>query len=188
MNLKKIGGWVAAGVISATLLACGLGESSSSSEEPGSAPAANAPADKDAAVQNMPLGRKLVVKEADGDTLAITVSASKKWPKPLKKACQSLMPKPTNGLFLVYDVTFEVTKGDKSINPLDLTYVAPDGTTDDGVSGAFSGCGKGIEAGIDFPAGTKRSGQIVFDVKAAKGRIEFREGLDGGAAGSWKIG
>ncbi|MEU8072536.1 hypothetical protein AB0B20_22545 [Micromonospora sp. NPDC049151] len=128
---------------------------------------------------NMPAGARLTVNDAEG-SIAITVGNF----RTRDAACSEVMPGPKNGMFLIADVTAEITKGTGSINPFYFTWVAADGTEENGVAGAFSGCGKLMPAGVNLPAGSKRSGQLIFDVKDRDGVVEYKHRFR--TAGSWK--
>ncbi|SCL61891.1 DUF4352 domain-containing protein [Micromonospora chersina] len=128
---------------------------------------------------NMPAGDKLIVVDDDG-TVEITVGNF----RTKDKACQEFMPAPKNGMYLIADVTAEVTKGTGSINPFFFKWVGTDGAEESGVGGAFSGCGKLMGSGNNLPTGSKRSGQLIFDVKDKNGTLEYEHHLR--TAGSWK--
>ncbi|MEV0002557.1 hypothetical protein AB0H28_09750 [Micromonospora sp. NPDC050980] len=128
---------------------------------------------------NMPAGDKLIVNDDDG-TVEITVGNF----RTKDAACREFMPGPKNGMFLIADVTAEVTKGTGSINPFFFTWKGADGTEESGIGGAFSGCGKLMTSGNNLPAGSKRSGQLIFDVKDRNGVVEYEHHLR--TAGSWK--
>jgi hypothetical protein len=128
---------------------------------------------------NMPSGDKLIVNDDDG-TVEITVGNF----RTKDKACQEFMPDPKNGTYLIADVTAEVTKGTGSINPFFFKWVGSDGSEESGVGGAFSGCGKLMGSGNNLPTGSKRSGQLIFDVKNKNGTLEYQHHLR--TAGSWK--
>ncbi|GAA3738027.1 hypothetical protein GCM10022379_04340 [Micromonospora maritima] len=128
---------------------------------------------------DMPAGDKLIVNDDEG-TIEITVGNF----RTKSAACREFMPGPKNGTFLIADVTAEVTKGTGSINPFFFTWKAADGTEENGIGGAFSGCGKLMTSGNNLPAGSKRSGQLIFDVKDQNGVVEYEHNLR--TAGSWK--
>lgn len=136
---------------------------------------------------DLPLGTTVVVTTDDG-TVEVTVSKQTKFKSPRTTACKPYMPKPDNGYYLVFNVKMEVVKGTGSINPLYFTYVSPDGATDEGLGGSFSGCGDSMDSGNDLRTGTKRSGQLVFDTASKKGSIEFGgTWFGGGVQASWKV-
>ncbi|MGY0003392.1 DUF4352 domain-containing protein [Micromonospora sp. I033] len=128
---------------------------------------------------NMPSGDTLIVNDDDG-TVEITVSNF----RTKDKACREFMPDPKNGMYLIADVTAEVTKGTGSINPFFFKWVGSDGAEESGVGGAFSGCGKLMGSGNNLPTGSKRTGQLIFDVKTKSGTLEYQHHLR--TAGSWK--
>ncbi|WNM41276.1 hypothetical protein RMN56_08020 [Micromonospora halotolerans] len=137
------------------------------------------PGRTDSETFNMPSGDTLIVNDDDG-TVEITVGNF----RTKDKSCQEFMPGPKNGMYLIADVTAEVTKGTGSINPFFFKWVGTDGTEESGVGGAFSGCGKLMGSGNNLPTGSKRSGQLIFDVKNKNGTLEYEHHLR--TAGSWK--
>ncbi|MFC0099311.1 hypothetical protein ACFFKH_17540 [Micromonospora marina] len=137
------------------------------------------PGNTDDKTFNMPAGDKLVVND-DRGTIEITVGNF----QTRNAACTEVMPGPRNGMFLIADVTAEITKGTGSINPFYFTWVAADGTEESGIGGAFSGCGKLMTSGTNLPEGSKRSGQLIFDVKDQNGVVEYKHRFR--SAGSWK--
>ncbi|MEW2592177.1 hypothetical protein AB0893_17335 [Micromonospora aurantiaca] len=137
------------------------------------------PGNTDDKTFNMPAGDRLVVND-DRGTIEITVGNF----RTRNAACSEVMPGPKNGMFLIADVTAEITKGTGSINPFYFTWVAADGTEESGIGGAFSGCGKLMTSGTNLPVGSKRSGQLIFDVKDQNGVVEYRHLFR--PAGSWK--
>ncbi|WFF08437.1 hypothetical protein O7622_07745 [Micromonospora sp. WMMD1076] len=137
------------------------------------------PGNSDDKTFNMPAGDKLVVND-DRGTIEITVGNF----RTRNAACSEVMPGPKNGMFLIADVTAEITKGTGSINPFYFTWVAADGTEESGIGGAFSGCGKLMTSGTNLPEGSKRSGQLIFDVKDQNGVVEYKHRFR--SAGSWK--
>ncbi|MFE9205305.1 DUF4352 domain-containing protein [Micromonospora sp. NPDC007230] len=128
---------------------------------------------------NMKPGDTLIINDDDG-TVEITVSNF----RTKDKACQTYMPGPKNGMYLIADVTAEVTKGTGSINPFYFKWIGADGSEANGVAGALSGCGKLLGSGNDLASGSKRTGQLVFDVKDKNGTLEYEHRLE--TAGSWK--
>lgn len=134
----------------------------------------------------LPLGVTVTATDSNGE-VEITVSQSKKYPKPRKKGCGDYPQNPDAGLYLVVDVKMEVVKGTGSINSLFFQHVDPDGYTTSTSTGIFSGCGKDLSSGNNLPKGTKRSGQMVFDLASAKGEIEFGGPL-GDRLASWNVG
>ncbi|MEU3452022.1 DUF4352 domain-containing protein [Micromonospora sp. NPDC006766] len=128
---------------------------------------------------NMRPGETLVITDDQG-TIEITVSKF----HTKDKACQAYLPEPKNGIYLIADVTAEVTKGKASINPFYFSWIDADGNEENGLGGALSGCGKLLGSGINLAAGSKRTGQLVFDVKDTNGNLEYEHQLE--TAGSWK--
>jgi hypothetical protein len=144
--------------------------------ESGSAPSARP---TDGETFNMKPGDTLIINDDEG-TIEITVGNF----RTKTDACSEFMPAPKQGMFLIADVTAEITKGTGSINPFYFRWKGADGSSQSGISGAFSGCGKLISSGNDLPVGTKRTGQIVLDVKDKDGVIEYQHEFK--TAGSWK--
>ncbi|MBM0229993.1 MULTISPECIES: DUF4352 domain-containing protein [Micromonospora] len=128
---------------------------------------------------NMEPGDTLVIEDEDG-TIQLTVDNF----RTSAKACKTYMPGPDEGMYLIADVTAQVTKGTGSFNPFFFRWVGADGTEASGMGGALSGCGKLLPAGNDLPAGSKRTGQLIFDVKDKNGAVEYQHRLK--TAGSWK--
>ncbi|MFE9688964.1 hypothetical protein [Micromonospora sp. NPDC005806] len=127
---------------------------------------------------NMKPGDTLIIN--DDGTTEITLSNFRS----RKDSCDQFMPGPKKGMFLIADVTAEVTKGTGTVNPFYFRWKGADGSEESGISGAFSGCGKLLNAGNDLPAGTKRTGQLVLDVKDKNGVVEYQHNFR--PAGSWK--
>ncbi|MGX4656745.1 hypothetical protein ACWCHM_23965 [Micromonospora sp. SCSIO 07396] len=145
---------------------------------PGDPPSA-APSSTDESF-NLKAGQTLVISDNDG-TIEITVRSF----STSTKGCRSYAPPPNKGFYLIADVTATVTKGTSSINPFYFQWVADDGTTVNGLAGAFSGCGGDLlDSGSGIPAGSKRSGSVVFDVADKNGVVEYQHKFK--AAGSWK--
>ena len=121
-----------------------------------------------------------MINDDDG-TIEITVRSF----STSTKGCSSFAPPPNKGMYLIADVTATVTKGTSSINPFYFQWVADDGTTVNGMAGAFSGCGGDmLDSGSNIRAGSKRSGAVVFDVANKSGAVEYQHRFE--AAGSWK--
>ncbi|MGC5661224.1 hypothetical protein ACN261_12610 [Micromonospora sp. WMMD723] len=145
---------------------------------PGDPPSA-APSSTDQAF-NLRAGQTLVISDDDG-TIEITLRSF----STSTKGCRSFAPPPNKGMYLIADVTATVTKGTSSINPFYFQWVADDGTTVNGLAGAFSGCGGDLlDSGSGIPAGSKRAGSVVFDVADKNGVVEYQHKFK--AAGSWK--
>jgi hypothetical protein len=143
----------------------------------------NEPAD-DAGKFNLKPGTTLTWTDGDEVQNATLVSA-----KSRKGACNTFGGKPKNGLYLIVEVRVEQKKGVGSVNPLYFEFVGADGTTSSSIDGAFSGCAKNsLDSTNSLRAGTKRAGQLVFDVKSAKGTVELTPGLISDTVGSWKVG
>lgn len=130
---------------------------------------------------DMPAGSTLIVESAEG-TIEITVKSF----ETRETACDEYGLPPDNGMYLIADVTVEVTEGTGSINPFDFTWVADDGTTADDFSGVFAGCGQDLDSAYDMRTGSVRSGTLVFDVVDAEDALEYESGWFGGADGSWR--
>jgi hypothetical protein len=122
---------------------------------------------------------------SDDSVQEVTVKAAKLH----KGACGGFGAKPENGSYLVAEVLVVQKKGVGSVNPLFFTFVGDDGTSSNSIGGAFSGCTKNdLDSTNSLRAGSKRSGQIAFDVKNGKGAIELAPGLASDTLGSWKVG
>jgi hypothetical protein len=139
-----------------------------------------APAD-DAGSFNVPAGSRIVHRDGGGTVQAVMRSV-----RTHRKACNSLDVEPENGLFVVVDVIVSQTKGKGSVNPLDFTFVAEDGTSANALSAVFSGCDEPSLAAADLRAGQKRAGKIAFDASMRAGTLEWAPGgLGSDTAGSW---
>jgi hypothetical protein len=106
------------------------------------------------------------------------------------KACDESAPAPDNGRFVVVDVVVAQVRGKGSVNPLDFTFVGADGTSANGLSGAFSACDKpSLGSTNSLRAGQKRAGKIAFDTDTSVGMVEWSPGGFGAdTIGSWKVG
>ncbi|TDB93217.1 DUF4352 domain-containing protein, partial [Micromonospora fluostatini] len=124
-------------------------------------------------------GDTLVLTDDDG-VLEITVTKFSS----TDKACRSFSGPPSKGLYLIAEVEAEVTKGTSSINPIYFEWVAEDGTTTNGLAGIIAGCGDSLASGNNLPAGTKRSGVVVFNVADDDGVLEYNHRFR--SAGSWR--
>ena len=133
--------------------------------------------------ENLAAGQTLTVTQG-GDTMQVRLANFTS----RKSACDDFMPAPESGRFLVVDVSVTVVSGSGSINPLFFTFVTDGGETVNSMSGLFSGCGRPLGSGNDFSAGTKRAGQLVFDVNPVKGQIVYEGGLGSNVLGSWRVG
>lgn len=143
--------------------------------------AANTPSPPSRETFDLPLGQTIIIESDDG-----TVEVTAKTAANRKTGCSKYGTKPESGNYVVIDVLVEIKAGTGSINPLFFTYVSTSGETQNPLSGAFAGC-KNLDSGNDMPAGTKRAGQLVFDVAAGPASLEYTVGL-GRPVGSWKIG
>lgn len=147
-------------------------------------PATEAPAG-DSAEFNLKPGTTLTLTGDDGSEQDTTIVSLKTH----KGACTQFGTDPDNGSYLIAEVRVEQKKGTGSVNPLFFGFVGADGTTSNTIGGAFSGCAKNtLDSTNSLRAGSKRSGQVVFDVKSAKGTVEFTPGLGEDTVGSWKAG
>ncbi|RKN24262.1 DUF4352 domain-containing protein [Micromonospora musae] len=132
----------------------------------------------DGETTNMPAGDTLVITDDDG-TVEITVSKF----STRTKGCNEFAPEPDKGMYLIADVTVEVTKGTVSVNPLYFQWVAADGTETNAIAGLFAGCGENLEPG-EVSAGRKRTGTVVFNVANKNGMLEYLHRFQ--TAGSWR--
>ncbi|MCX4474488.1 DUF4352 domain-containing protein [Micromonospora sp. NBC_01655] len=128
---------------------------------------------------NLKAGQTLVITDDEG-TLEITVLRF----RTSTKGCKAYSPEPDKGLYLIADVTATVKKGNMSINPFYFQWVGDDGSTENGISGAFAGCGDLLDSGVNLREGSQRSGSVTFDVADKNGAMEYRHKLK--TAGSWK--
>ncbi|MDG4807772.1 DUF4352 domain-containing protein [Micromonospora sp. WMMD1120] len=124
-------------------------------------------------------GDTLVVNGDEG-TIEITVTKFRSATKP----CRSSGDKPDEGVYLIADVTVEVTKGTAPATPTAFQWVATDGTRTRATGAASSGCGKPMPATKSLTAGARRTGSVVFDVPDTAGALEYRHRST--TAGSWK--
>lgn len=131
---------------------------------------------------DVPVGSAITASRG-GDTIEATLRSVKSH----KSGCNSLGVDPDNGLFVVVDIVVTQRKGEGSVNPLDFTFVAADGTSAHGLSAAFSGCDEPSLDSADLRAGQKRAGKIAFDVNSKAGTLEWAPGgLGADTVGSWK--
>ncbi|MEH0841716.1 hypothetical protein V6U81_04880 [Micromonospora sp. CPCC 205711] len=180
------GGVVAAAVVGGKKAADKAEEIERSLPTPGTTVAPALPGGKPTAAAtdgetfNMEPGATLVLEDDEG-TIEITVRRF----TTSTKGCRSFAPAPDKGLYLIADVTATVTKGKASINPFYFRWIAEDGTTVSGLGGLLSGCGGDpLSSGNGIPAGSKRSGAVVFDVADRNGVVEYQHNFE--SAGSWK--
>ncbi|GAB3946422.1 hypothetical protein GCM10027614_39940 [Micromonospora vulcania] len=145
---------------------------------PGTAPSSKPPS-TNSETRNMSVGETLVIDGEDG-TVEITVTKF----STSAKACKTYGLKPDKGMYVIADVTLKITKGTGSVNPLYFQWVAADGTETNAIGGAFSGCGKPMQAGNNLAAGTTRTGSVAFDVANTNGVLEYLHEFE--TAGSWK--
>ncbi|MBM0238144.1 DUF4352 domain-containing protein [Micromonospora sp. ATA32] len=146
------------------------------STSPSSTPTSAKP---DGETFDMKTGDTLVLTDDDG-TIEITVTKF----RTSTKGCKSYAPAPDEGMYLIADVTAEVTTGKGSVNPFFFNWVADDGTKTNGIGGAFSGCGNLLPSGNGMGVGSKRSGTVVFDVPDKNGTLQYEHQFE--TAGSWK--
>lgn len=146
--------------------------------------AAAEPAEKEApenSTFDVPIGSTLTL-DSGGDVQEWTLTSAK-----YRKSCGGLGEAKEGG-FLIVDVKMIQKEGTGSVNPLFFNYVSNDGTTQNSISGAFSGCEKNtLDSTNSLRAGQRRSGQLVFDVASPKGSVELTPGLGADTAGSWKL-
>lgn len=142
------------------------------------------PADDDGKTFNLPVGTTITITGDDGSVAEGTLRSVKSF----KSGCDSLNVDPKNGLYVVVDVVVQQKKGTGSVNPLDFTFVADDGTSNDALSSLFSGCDEpSLQSTNSLRAGQKRAGKIAFDVSSKKGTVEWAPGgLGADTVGSWK--
>ncbi len=124
-----------------------------------------------------------LTNESGGDVQTVTVKSVKAY----KRGCNSLDMDPKQGYYVVADVLVVQKKGTGSVNPLNFTFVADDGTTANAMSAAFSGCDEpSLDSTNSLRAGQKRAGKIAFDAGMKVGTVEWSSGAFGGSTvGSW---
>ncbi|MFD0787617.1 DUF4352 domain-containing protein, partial [Micromonospora azadirachtae] len=127
---------------------------------------------------NMPVGDTLVITN---DLSAVEITVTKFSTR--TKGCNEFAPKPDKGVYLIADVTVEVSKGSAAVNPLYFQWVAADGTETNAIAGLFAGCGETLEPG-EISAGRKVTGTLVFNVADKNGVLEYLHQFQ--PAGSWK--
>ncbi|GAA0529054.1 hypothetical protein GCM10010172_07110 [Paractinoplanes ferrugineus] len=125
-------------------------------------------------------GTAATVPVQDG-TVRVTVRSL----KTRKTACGADWDPPANGVFVIADVLVEVTSGEFSFSGGEFQWLADDGTTAD--LAGFTGCTTSpLQGANGLPAGQKRAGQLVFDVKSTAGTLGFSPDLSGVPAASWR--
>jgi cell division septation protein DedD len=134
-----------------------------------------------AAQLNLKPGTAATVPTDDG-TVRVTVRSL----KAQKKACGADYDPPENGVFVIADVLIEVIDGEFSFSGGEFQWLAEDGTVADTTT--FTGCTPSPLQGVNgLPAGQKRAGQIVFDVKSKAGSLGFGPDLNAVAVASWRM-
>ncbi|GAA0422174.1 hypothetical protein Aca07nite_09410 [Actinoplanes capillaceus] len=129
----------------------------------------------------IPVGTTITHRDGRNVTTAVVRSV-----KAHREACNSLDVDPKQGMYVVVDVLVVQTKGKGSVNPLDFTFVADDGTSANSLSSMFSGCDDPSLDATDLRAGQKRAGKIAFDAGMKAGTIEWAPGGFGAdTVGSW---
>lgn len=120
---------------------------------------------------DLKLGAEATVETGDGTQTIVVKSV-----RSFKKGCSGFAPQPDNGMYVVADVVIEATEGEVSVNALNFTWVATDGTTSDSLDGLFSGCDKNHLDAADIrtcspqprrPGGSDNS-QNVFGCSSAR--------------------
>ena len=127
------------------------------------------------------VGQSAVLAERDGE-LRVTVNKV----STSDKACATYMPDPTEGTYLIFDVTAEVIKGTAPVNMMYFSYVGNDGKESNSFSGLMSSCGESLESSAGLPAGSKVTGSVVFDVSDPKGKLTYGN-LFGKSKAVWQI-
>jgi hypothetical protein len=132
---------------------------------------------------NLALGKAVMFSDDDGTwTVAVTARA---WSEKNCGSAAGFFPDP-DGTLLIVDVAFEVTKGTASINPFFFDYIDSSGKRGD--YAILSGCDEPpLESDNDLPAGTRRTGKVVFDVTVGQTGVIQYENLFGDDSASWKI-
>ena len=132
---------------------------------------------------NVVLGSTITADDGNGNIIEATLRSV----RAVKKTCSSIDNGPENGLYVIVNVLVVQKKGKGSVNPLDFTFVADDGTSNNELTGGFSGCEKPSLDAADLRAGQKRAGEMAFDVNSKKGSLEWAPGgIGADTVGSWK--
>jgi hypothetical protein len=132
---------------------------------------------------NLALGKPATFTDSDG-TWTVTVTA-RAWSDKNCGEAAGFFP-PPDGKLLIVDIAFEVTKGTASINPFSFDYYDSDRKAGD--YAILSGCDEPqLDADNDLPAGTKRTGKIVFDVTGKQTGVIQYEPLFGDGRATWTI-
>jgi len=132
---------------------------------------------------NAAVGSTITATDGDGNTIEATLRSVRS----VTKTCTSFDDGPKSGFYVIVDVLVVQTAGAGSVNPLDFTFVAADGTSSDELAGSFSGC---AEPGLDsanLRTGQKRAGKMAFDATSRAGTLEWAPGgIGADTVGSWK--
>ena len=131
----------------------------------------------DTSAFGLALGESIEGSDGEG-TWTITLSN----PQLFTKACNPYADNPV-GKYLVVDVSFEVTGGTADISEWDFKYFDANGRTYDG----YGICeDTDLEMGDDLRAGSKRTGQVEFEVpNGIEGEIEYSPFAR--TIASWKV-
>jgi hypothetical protein len=186
---KKRGLGLIIGIVIGAVLLCGIGmvivatagtnkPATLTTAAPGTAPAPAKAEPSKVSTRNAPLGAILSVGLPQG-TVEVLVSAVSK----PSIGCDG--KEHAKFTWVVIDVTVTVTKGTGSINPLFFKFIDSSGNKAEDFAGMFAGC-RPLDSGNNMPAGTKRAGQLVYDLKVTTGTLEYGNGM-GDAYGSWLI-
>jgi hypothetical protein len=168
-------------LLTTPLAACSGNDASSPPESFESTVAApQGPSPSAPAQLNLKPGTAVTVPVDDG-MVRVTVKSL----KTRTKACSADWDPPENGVFVIAYVLLEVVEGEFSFSGGEFQWLADDGETTD--LAGFTGCTTSPFHGVNgLPAGQKRAGQIVYDVKSSAGSLGFSPDLSGVAVASWR--
>jgi hypothetical protein len=167
-----------------TVAACNDGDTAAQPEGTGAQPEifeSTVPVFPSAPAQlNLKPGTAATVPVDDG-TVRVTVRSLKS----RTKGCGEVPTPPEQGRFVVAEILIEVVDGEFSFGGGEFQWFADDGTVAD--LAAFTGCTTSpLQGANGLPAGQKRAGQMVFDVKPAGGVLGFSPDLSGVPIASWR--
>lgn len=117
---------------------------------------------------SMKVGTTLIL-DSMGSKVEVTVTrvASRTTP------CGSDGVKPTQGRYVMVAVVIDIIEGTGAVNPLFFTWVNPDGTSADALSGWSAGCPKMLGSQNGLAVGSRRAGTVIFDTSSDIGTIEY---------------
>ncbi len=123
----------------------------------------------DSVAATLEVGDTIELRNAYGDRVEITITSAES-----KPTCGASARKPETGSYLVADVTVKVKSGTASVKATDFDFASTaGGWPHRDIGPEFTGCGgTGLGTLDNIPAGTERTGRLVFDVSGA-GRIVY---------------